>query len=306
MNKPRIAISFSGGRTSAVMAKLLHEQLGETHELVTTFANTSREDNRTLDFVHQCDEHFGWNVVWLEAVIHPEHGKGTTHRVVTYETACRDGSVFESYIAKYGIPNMGNPACTTRLKENALDSYRASLGWKKGTYDTAIGIRADEVDRMSAKALEKRFIYPLIKAGWTKEMVIREVRTWPFDLQIKEHEGNCVDCWKKSFRKLATLSIERPEIFDWTRRMESRYAFFKVTDATRSPDGCRRFFRGHRTVSDIFAEGEKPGFTPFSDKYSVDYADPLDLAGGCGESCEIGTDTADYEEAIIRTQEDWV
>ncbi len=290
--KPRIAISFSGGRTSAVMAKLLYEQMRDTHEISTQFSNTGREDPRTLDFVHRCDQEFEWNVVWLEAEIDMTQGVGIKHRLVNYETASRDGRPFRDYIAKYGIPNMGSPKCTGALKELVMYDYLRSKGWVKETFDTAIGIRADEASRVSARAKEARLIYPLVDGGWTKDMVIREVLSWPFDLGLKEHEGNCMDCWKKSFRKLATIAVEAPERFDWTRQIEADFSSFKVTDATRSPCGRRLFFRGHKTVDDIFALAQKPGFKPFVDGYFPDpeETDPLDYGVGCGESCEVGSD----------------
>lgn len=307
--KPRIAISFSGGRTSAVMTRLLEERYRDSHDLSINFANTGREDPRTLDFVNNCDIEFGWGVVWLEAEIDPRQGFGVRHRVVDYASASRDGRPFRDYIAKYGIPNMGSPQCTTRLKENVLDSYRASQGWKRGTYDTAIGIRADESHRVSARAKECRFIYPLVDLGYTKSKVIEEVAAWSFGLGLKEHEGNCMDCWKKSFRKLATISLEAPERFQFTRNMEKEFGHFKVTDATRSPCGRRLFFRGHRTVDDIFAMGKAVGFKPFTDSYfpNPDTSDILDYGVGCGESCEIGSDerSGNGVETFDEEEFDW-
>ena len=288
-DRPRIAISFSGGRTSAVMTKLLIEKYSATHELLVTFANTGQEHSATLDFVKQCDERLGFSTVWLEAVVDPEKGKGVRHKVVDYHTASRDGRPFRDYIAKYGIPNMGSPQCTTRLKENVLDSYRRSIGWATGKYDTAIGIRADEESRVSARAAEARFIYPLVGLGYTKQQVIEEVRTWGFDLTIPEHYGNCTWCWKKSYRKLLTIAKERPEFFDFPRKMEDEFGHFKVTPATTSPDGRRLFFRKHKSVADIFEDVEKP-FEPFTDKHHIEYDENLDFGVGCGESCEIGSD----------------
>ena len=51
----RLFISFSGGRTSAYMARrLLRDRPADT-EIVTVFANTGQEDERTLEFVDRCD-----------------------------------------------------------------------------------------------------------------------------------------------------------------------------------------------------------------------------------------------------------
>ena len=65
--KPKLAISFSGGRTSAVMTKLCVEKFKDTHDIAIIFANTGCEHENTLDFVNKCDKHFGWGVVWIEA-----------------------------------------------------------------------------------------------------------------------------------------------------------------------------------------------------------------------------------------------
>lgn len=291
INKPRLAISFSGGRTSAVMTKILVEKYRETHDLCVTFANTGQEHEATLRFVEKCDTHFGFGVVWLEAVVPKNRGKGVAHKTVDFITASRDGQPFKDVISKYGIPNMGSPMCTTRLKENVMDHYRRSIGWAPRTFDTAIGIRADEAHRMSPRMHEDRFIYPLVELGWTKEKVIEEVRSWPFDLEIPgEHYGNCTWCWKKSLRKLMTLAKESPEVFDFPAKMEAEFGDFKVTDATKSPDGKRKFFRGHLSTSDIIHKANTEPFEPFTDKFLASQDDPLDHGVGCGESCEIGSD----------------
>ena len=98
--KPRVSISFSGGRTSAVMTELVIKELGPTHEINVLFANTGQEHPATLDFIRDCDTRLGFNTVWLEAVVNPEAGKGVRHRVVTHETASLDGRPFRDYIAK--------------------------------------------------------------------------------------------------------------------------------------------------------------------------------------------------------------
>lgn len=303
--RPKLAISFSGGRTSAVMTKLLVERYRETHDLSITFANTGQEHEATYEFVRNCDEHFGFGTVWLEAVVDQNHGKGIKHKIVNFETASRNGEPFEAVISKYGIPHMGNPHCTGRLKEEVMESYLRSIGWQKRTYDRAIGIRADEDHRMSPRMYEDRFIYPMIEGGWTKEKVIAEVRSWPFDLELPgEHYGNCKWCWKKSRRKLLTLAKESPEVFDFPLRMEQLFSTHKVTPAQASPCGRRLFFRGHLTVADLMALAQQP-FEPFVDGFVSREDDPLDYGVGCGESCEIGSDER-FGTKIEVADTDWI
>jgi 3'-phosphoadenosine 5'-phosphosulfate sulfotransferase (PAPS reductase)/FAD synthetase len=49
-----IQVSFSGGRSSAMMAKIMIDNYPKD-ELIFTFANTGRELPETLDFVNECD-----------------------------------------------------------------------------------------------------------------------------------------------------------------------------------------------------------------------------------------------------------
>lgn len=289
VSKPRIKISFSGGRTSAVMTKLSVEKYSSTHDILVVFANTGCERPETLEFVNKCDTHFGWDVHWVEAVINPEHGKGSRGKRVTHETASRNGEPFEAAVAKYGVFGPSYPNCTGRLKTEILHSYvKQNFGWNRGTYDTFIGIRSDEVDRISPSAKKNRLRYPLIEWGWNKDMVLAECRRWPFDLKLKgEHYGNCVWCWKKSFRKLATLAKEDPSVFDFPARMEAKYGTHKA----KNESGVRTFFRGNKSTKDILAMASDPHLIPYADSSQTTMWDAwLDTGSSCGESCEIGAD----------------
>ena len=123
MTKTPYNISFSGGRTSAYMTKKLLDSFSDLYDFTVTFANTSREDPRTLEFVHNCDVHFGFNTVWLEAVVH--HGTRTacTHKVVTYDTADREGRVFEEVI-KAGATTINVP---DTVGYNVPEQFAATL-----------------------------------------------------------------------------------------------------------------------------------------------------------------------------------
>lgn len=286
--KPNLGISFSGGRTSAVMTKLCLETMSDEYNISVTFANTGQEHESTLDFVRDCDNHFGFNTVWLEAVVGGE-GVGIQHKIVDYDSASRNGEPFEEVIKKYGIPCMSHPQCTSRLKEEVMYDFRRSLGWKRNTYYTAIGIRADEMDRISDRKDELKLIYPLARLGWTVEMVKAECKKWPFDLQIPgDHYGNCVVCWKKSMRKLMTIAKEQPERFDFFDRMEQKYSNYRADNDT----GKRVFFRENRSSKDVI-ELSNQEFTPYSDSAQLNFIDLigsewLDRGSSCGESCEIG------------------
>lgn len=145
-----LLISFSGGKTSALMSVMLSDYFA-ARERVVVFANTGLELPETLDYVRDCSEHYGLNVVWVEAVIKPEKGQGTRHKVVNYETASRNGEPLCRLSA----------CCTRELKRRAVHSFvRNELGWTD--YETAIGVRYDERHRINRQDAEReQWIYPL-------------------------------------------------------------------------------------------------------------------------------------------------
>ena len=301
----RISISFSGGRSSAVMTKLIHERYSASNEVIILFANTGCEHEATLDFVEKCSKRFGWGVVWLEAVIDPEHGVGVKHKQVDYASAARNGEPFEAAIKKYGIYNSTNPSCTSRLKVDVFHKYLNSIGWATGvkrSHYTAIGIRADEMDRVSSKHKEYKFFYPLVDLGIRKRDVALEINKWGFDLGIpNDAYGNCVWCWKKTLRKLLTLAKEDKSVFDFPAKMEKKYSGVKAHAKAAAGDGKRYFFREHRSTDEIIRLSETEDFTPYTDDAyehgkapglfdGVGVIDDLDIGGGCGDGCEIGAD----------------
>lgn len=264
----KILVSFSGGRSSALMAYLMLLHWSGDHDLKFVFANTGKERTETLDFVDQCDRAWGLGIVWVEAVTNPRRG-ACTHKVVTYETASRKGEPFEEVIAKYGIPNMNYLHCTRELKANAIRSYLASIGWTD--YLCAQGIRVDEPRRLGKRP---EVIYPLAHV-WptTKPEVIDWWTHRPFNLELKDHQGNCDGCHKKSLTKLVRIAQEDERIFDWWDQMEQQYPL-----AGHNEDGTpRTFYRGHRSAADIIAMSKFMVLPPLPD-------DEEDA--GCSESCE--------------------
>jgi hypothetical protein len=292
--KDKISISFSGGKTSAYMTKMVLDYFKEhepSKQILVIFANTGQEHEETLKFIHKCDQEFGFNTIWIEADVSSEMGVGTNYKVVTYETASRDGKPYADVIAKYGIPNQKYNHCTRETKLNPMTAYYRSIGWKPKTYSVAVGIRADEMQRLSPKSMEAGVWYPCIDAGVTKE----DVRGWwadqSFNLMIPEHLGNCTWCWKKSNRKLLTIARSNPEMFDFPARMEVQHGLSGYKGA--GYEGVKRtFFRGNRTAQDIIEES-KGRFEPFVDWKFIPYDEDMDEHGSCGDSCEVGADKND-------------
>ena len=89
-------ISFSGGRTSAYMLYKVLEanQMSLPDDAVVCFANTGKEDEATLKFVHDCETHWNVPIVWLEWAGYQE----PKFKIVNYQTASRNGEPFEECI----------------------------------------------------------------------------------------------------------------------------------------------------------------------------------------------------------------
>lgn len=287
----RLALSFSGGETSAYMLLWAKKHLFPQYdEWVVTFANTGQENEQTLEFVDRVQNYADVPVVWVEAVVHHDSRKGSTHKVVDFKTASRNGEPFEEVIKKYGIPNHTFQPCTRELKTNPMESYRRSLGWTLGTYQTAIGIRADEPQRIRPDAASKNIIYPLAHMHRVSKKHINAFwESMPFRLELTGYQGNCKWCWKKTLRKHLTIITETPEAYEFPERMENMYAFNGArNDGDTEP---RRFFRRNRTVQDLRDLAARGEFEMFHDDARI-YPEPdlFDLdegeTDGCVESCE--------------------
>lgn len=289
-----LLVSFSGGETSAFMAQWLNNHYEEYgyENIVFVFANTGLENEQTLEFADRCDKFFKLNLQWIEADVIHEHKKGTRYYRTDFENASRKGEPFENVISKYGIPNQANPNCTRELKGAPISAF--GKDWFDGEkYDTAIGIRIDEIDRMNPQAIKKGFIYPLINSKMIptkKPMVNFYWRSMPFRLELKGYQGNCLTCWKKADKKLYQIAKENPKAFDFMDKMERKYGNFfpkqridKWTKEGKKLPENITFFRDNRSAQDILTEAKNWNGIIHDD--SQDYNWQIDLLGG--ESCEV-------------------
>lgn len=293
-------VLFSGGRTSAFLAKYIKEN-PKYPNTIFVFMNTGKEREETLQFVDNCDKEFGLNVIWLEAVINSGSGNGTTHKIVNFETASRNGEPFTEMLGKYYLPNnRAGMNCTRELKQRPIDSFLRENGklyffpkWllQKGYSKSEInnlmldpivkkttlfrmfsedinvkiirvvGIRHDERYRMSVNAETENIIYPLVS-----EIPVdaKFIRNWwsrqSFDLKLKDYQGNCDLCFKKSLKKRLTIISENPSVADWWKNAEETYG---------SEESPRFDMRTNLTVSEQIQMAKRP----FSK--AVDLADSI-------------------------------
>lgn len=279
--KKKMQISFSGGRTSAYMAKRLLDEKSDEYDFIVTFANTGMEHEKTLEFVNNCDQLFGFNTVWLEAdVVHGER-KGTQFKIVDFQTASRRGEPFEEVIKKYGIPNPSFLHCTRELKLAPMNAYLKSLGIDYRKIETAIGIRNDEKRRVRKDADDVKIIYPLIDFWPTdKQDVLDWWEEQEFDLGLEEWNGNCKGCYKKSFKKIFKQLTDDPTLLDWHERMEHTYG--KTNN--RDENIVRVFFRGNlsaTTLKEMYLQQANSDENLSTSKLKL-YEN-----SGCSESCEV-------------------
>lgn len=233
-------ISFSGGRTSAYMLWRILDAHGgvlppDVHVL---FQNTGREMPATLDFVQECATRWNVPVTWLE---YARHEHGPTYRVVSHNSASRDGEPFEAMLsAKPTLPNPVARFCTIELKIRTAKRYiRDVFGWSRWT--NVVGLRADEprrVARATNPAANKKDRWdvrcPLAEAGVTQDHVAAFWRSQPFDLRLRgKWEGNCDGCFLKSRAATLHMAREYPE----------RMAWWAAQEAVPRGDGAGKTFR---------------------------------------------------------------
>ena len=219
MNNPYLttgltAVSFSGGRTSGLMLRKIIDAHGGTlpDNVRVLFANTGKEREETLTFVHEIETRWNVPITWLEYV-----GKKVA-RVVTYETASRKGEPFERLIEhRKFLPNQAMRFCTSELKILTIERFLRWLGWSDELH--MIGLRADEMKRVAdtktnAAKNDRRVLCPLAADGVTKSNVLAFFKTQSFDLQLKHYEGNCDMCFLKGWHKRLRIAEEHPDLIE--------------------------------------------------------------------------------------------
>ncbi len=168
---------------------------------------------------------------------------------VTYETASRNGEPFADLIRERRyLPNPTQGFCTTKLKIHPMRDWMRSRGFfsmdeKKKTKvvdesTVVIGLRADEPHRVAK--LKKRnhddnrdLSFPLYVAGITKAMILAWWKEQPFDLRLKDWEGNCDLCFKKGQKKRRRIMRDRPDLAQWWIDQEAA-----VAGVTQKPSGA--------------------------------------------------------------------
>lgn len=282
-----IFCSVSAGYSSVMMAIMLPKWYPD-HNIIYAMANTSKERKESLEFMNKCDKHYGLNMAWIEAEFH-EKGKGTTPKVVSYENLKRNGEVFEEGIKKFGIPNKSEKWCNRDMKLVPLKKYADNI-FGKNNYSIAVGIRADEMDRVRKDYKSNNVFYPLLDKGITTKERNKFWKDQPIKIKIPAFKGNCDLCFEKSTRKLMTILKEEPELGNWWQKMMDEYGSIELESRNSYNNeiakyGMNKFYRGRNTINDLVKMAQQP-FTKATDEYIYEN-DLFDLEGECGAGCQV-------------------
>lgn len=292
LNNKNIICTVSSGYSSAMMALKIKEWYPD-HNIIFCFANTGKENVKSIAFLEAFDLTFNLGIKYLEAVINPQRRKGTKHKELRFGEVLSDGKTFEEGIKKYGIPSVANKWCTRELKNRVIKSYGDSVFGKKN-YSIAIGLRADEINRISAEYQSNNVFYPLVENNITSN---DRNKFWSetgeelgLKLDIPAYEGNCEGCFEKSNRKNLTHIKKDPSILDWYILMQNRYSKVKIEGKTQYNEmidkyGGAYFFRGNVTAEEML-EQSRGDFKPATDEYVYEN-DYLDKEDSCGGGCVI-------------------
>ena len=262
-------ISFSGGRTSGYMLWRILEAHGGTlpADVVVLYANTGKELEETLDFVNECSERWGVPIVWVEFTRHAD--PQLRWRVVTYETASRNGQPYEALIEqKRYLPNPVTRFCTSELKIRPMKLYaQQPRGWRD--WLVALGYRADEPRRVAKLRIPHREPFdrcaPLATAGVRVAEVGDFWRRQPFDLRLpnmngKTMHGNCDLCFLKGGNQVLSLIREKPERAVWWMAQEQRVQSSATAEGAVFRSDRPSYAAMHRMAT------EQPELFPFTDE----------------------------------------
>lgn len=221
-------ISFSGGRTSALLLRYILDAHGGVlpPDVFVVYANTGKEREETLRFILACSVRWHVPITWVERMPgpHTDMPHKDRAREVTFETASRKGEPFDQIIAERGmLPRPMIRFCSELLKQRTMRDWALALGWQEWT--RIVGMRYDEPERYQkiiASGHEKGDVLcPLYTAKITEADVMAFWKEQSFDLGLKSYEGNCDLCMLKSQSKRVRILRDHPELGEWWLKHES-------------------------------------------------------------------------------------
>jgi hypothetical protein len=285
-NNKNIFCSVSAGYSSVMMAIKIREWFPD-HNIIYAMANTSKEREESLEFMNDCDKHYKLSLNWIEAKFH-KRGTGVSFKIVDFENLKRNGEIFEEGIKKLGIPSKINKWCNRDMKVEPLRKFADSI-FGRNNYSIAVGMRADEMDRVKKDYKENNTFYPLMDKGISTKDRNRFWKDQPIQISIPAYKGNCDLCFEKSNRKLMTILIEEPDKAEWWDKMIKKYSQIPIEEKpaynSYAENGGMNFYRENNSIEDLIKMAEQP-FRKATDEYIYE-SDLFDLEGDCGSGCQV-------------------
>ncbi|HEJ9057186.1 TPA: phage N-6-adenine-methyltransferase [Serratia fonticola] len=267
--------SLSGGRSSGVLVHLLEQRRVAGVDVKYIFMDTGAEHPGTYDFVRNIVKHWNIDLICLRVVVNPKLGKGNGYKVIGVDEIGPDLQPWRDVCAKYGTPYVHGAFCTRTMKLEPFERYCKD---HFESYHTWIGIRADEPKRLKER---DGVSYLADISDFEKSDVLAWWKEQPFDLEIPEHDGNCLFCVKKGINKVALAARDNPE-------MCQEFLEVITSDSVRVVDRRQQenkiMYRGNNSLESIIAM--------FSDHSRDEIAATIrggggDASGSCTESCEV-------------------
>lgn len=286
-NNKNIFCSVSAGYSSVMMALKIKEWYPD-HNIIYAMANTSKERKESLEFMNKCDEYFGLNMTWIEAEFNMKSGDGVDFKIVDYSELKRNGEIFEQGIKKLGIPSKINTWCNRDMKIVPLKKFADSV-FGLNNYSIAVGLRADEMDRVKEAYFTNNTFYPLLDNKIDTKARNKFWNDKPIQINLPAYKGNCELCFKKSNRKLMTIIKEEPEIIKWWQEMTKKYSKIPIEGKPAyniyAENGGMNFFRSNISIEELVEMASKP-FRMMNDEYIYEN-DLFDQEEDCGSGCSI-------------------
>jgi hypothetical protein len=267
-------VSFSGGRTSAYLVKLMEQKRADGDDVKYIFMDTGAEHPKTYEFIRNVVEHFQIDLICLRVVFNNELGKASTYEVCNLDSIGPDLKPWQGMLAKYGVPYIGGEFCTDRMK---LVPFKKYCQEHFGEWVTWLGIRADEPRRLRE---QEGIRYLAELSDFDKQDVMDWWGSQEFDLGIDEWLGNCVFCMKKSNLKLAAAQRDEPGLYlDFVDAITSEGV--RTGEKTGS---VMKMYRGKQSLEGLIATFD--GSTGEEIKERMQGAKVMS-SGSCSESCEV-------------------
>jgi hypothetical protein len=275
-------VSFSGGRSSALLVYLMKNQYSDTDFV---FMDTGAEHPKTYEFVKNVVKHFDINLTCLRVVVNSELGQGNSYRIISLDELTQDLQPFRDVCYKYGTPYVHGAFCTRTMKFEPFQRY-CNDKYGKNNYVTWLGIRADETRRLKQK---QGYRYLADICDFDKQDVIDFWTKQNFDLELPEHLGNCVFCIKKSVNKIALATRDEPKMAeDFINLINDP----DVRAVERRQQENKIMYRGNNSLISIIAMYQNHSREEI---FETIRGNKSFGSGSCSESCEIFSCQLDFD-----------